>query len=103
MTLESSLVSCGVEANRSNWGQKSGQERILAVALSELAVDKGVVGCQPTPLLRSVRFRSQEDFSEHFSRAQVSCAVGSRAVSAAVRPSVWQHSGRAKPGLIIRE
>lgn len=56
--------------HRSNWGQKSGQERILAVRIKRTGWDKALSLAVPTSFEPSV-FRSAQEWQEQFARALV--------------------------------
>jgi hypothetical protein len=56
--------------HRSNWGQKSGQERVLAVRLKRASWEKALSLAVPTSFEPSV-FRSPEEWREQFEQAQV--------------------------------
>src|SRR5215469_12704949 len=56
--------------HRSNWGQKSGQERVLAVRIKRCGWDKALSRAVLTSFETSV-FRSPEEWRERFQQAQV--------------------------------
>src|SRR5437868_12208795 len=56
--------------HRSNWGQKSGQERVLAIRVKRSGWQKALALAVLTSFESSV-FRSREEWEEQFQRAQV--------------------------------
>lgn len=56
--------------HRSNWGQKSGQERILAIRIKRAGWEKALSLAVLTSFKRSV-FRSSEEWREQFHKARV--------------------------------
>jgi hypothetical protein len=56
--------------HRSNWGQKSGQERVLAVRIERAGWEKALSLAIPTSFEPSL-FRTTEEWREQFGKAQV--------------------------------
>jgi hypothetical protein len=56
--------------HRSNWGQKSGQERVLAVRITRAGWEKALSLAIPTSFAPGL-FRSPQEWQEQFPRAQV--------------------------------